>query len=89
MHRPKFSGKIDPSNVCRFIDLLKNIGIPFNPLSNDLRPHKAEKIPDESDRIFYATAKGSDSILISGNLKHYPGEPFIMLPADFLKRLES
>ena len=40
---------------------------------------------DESDRIFYDTAKESKSILISGNLKHFPNEEFIMLPADFLE----
>ena len=39
---------------------------------------------DETDRIFYDTAKASNSILITGNTKHYPVEPFIMTPTEFL-----
>ena len=81
MLRPKFSSKIDAGLVPRFIDLLKIIGVQFEPLPGKI------KLPDESDRIFYDTAIQSGSFLISGNLKHYPKEPFIMLPADFLKRL--
>ena len=46
-------------------------------------------LPDESDRIFYDTAKESGAILISGNLKHYPAESFIMTPSDFLASLEN
>ena len=41
-------------------------------------------IADESDRIFYDTAKESGGILITGNIKHYPDEPFIMTPSDFV-----
>ena len=77
--RPKFSGKIDSGKIKRFIKLLENIGISYNPAPSNI------KLPDESDRIFYDTAKRSGSILISGNIKHYPKEPFIMTPADFLK----
>ena len=41
---------------------------------------------DETDRIFYDTAKASGAVLVTGNIKHYPDEPFIMTPAEFLKR---
>ena len=82
MLRPKFSDRIDAGNVCKFINLLRSIGISFDPLPGDI------KLLDESDRIFYDTAKGSGSVLISGNIKHYPKEHFILLPADFLERLE-
>jgi len=41
-------------------------------------------MPDESDRIFYDTAKESGGILITGNIKHYPDEPFIMTPSKFV-----
>lgn len=44
---------------------------------------------DESDRIFYDTAKASRAILIPGNIKHYPDETFIMTPSDFLKKVET
>ena len=42
-------------------------------------------MPDESDREFYDTAKESGAILITGNTKHFPIEPFIMTPSEFLK----
>ena len=39
---------------------------------------------DEADRIFYDTAKGSNSILITGNIKHFPKEDFIKTVNEFL-----
>jgi len=83
MLRPKFREKIDPDNVQRFINLLRSIGVSFSSLPG------AVKLSDESDQIFYDTAAGSGSILISGNAKHFPKDPFIMTPTDFLKRFES
>ena len=49
----------------------------------------ASDIPmiDETDRVFYDTAKAAEAILITGNIKHYPAEPFIMPPADFIKNI--
>jgi putative PIN family toxin of toxin-antitoxin system len=40
---------------------------------------------DESDRKFFDAAKTSGALLITGNKKHYPPEPFILSPAEFLK----
>jgi len=79
MIRPKFSKLIKPDNIRKFIDLIRIIGTSFNPLKSKI------KLPDESDRIFYDTAKQSGSALISGNLKHFPKDPFIMSPSDLLK----
>ena len=39
---------------------------------------------DESDRVFYDVAKASGAYLITGNSKHYPDEPFILSPSQFL-----
>ena len=55
-------------------------------------------MPDESDRKFYDVAKSAGAILITGNKKltlkkepnikrsfvHYPDEPFVVTPAQFL-----
>ena len=79
MLRPKFSSKINPGAIRQFIDLIRSIAMSFNPVISKI------KLPDESDRIFFDTAKQSGSILISGNLKHYPKESFIMSPTEFLK----
>jgi len=79
MSRRKFSAIINSRHIRQFINLIRTIGISFNPSSSKI------KMSDESDRIFYDTARESGSILITGNLRHYPKEPFIMLPADFLE----
>ena len=41
---------------------------------------------DETDRKFYEVARYCDAILVTGNLAHYPTEPWIMSPADFCKK---
>ena len=41
---------------------------------------------DETDRKFYDTAKTAGAILITGNIKHYSGESFIVSPADFIQK---
>ena len=48
-----------------------------------------DPMPDESDRIFYDTAKQSGAILITGNIKHFPDEPFIMTPAEFIGKMKD
>ena len=83
MLRPKFTNRIDSGNIRRFINLLRSIGISIDPFPSII------KLQDESDRIFYDTAKESGSLLISGNIRHYPKESFILLPTDFLKQLDN
>jgi len=39
---------------------------------------------DEDDRMFYEVAKQCDAILITGNRRHFPEDPGIMTPAEFL-----
>ena len=46
-------------------------------------------MPDESDRIFYDTAKACGGYLVTGNAKHFPDELFIMTPARFWEILEA
>ncbi|MCL2662882.1 MAG: hypothetical protein FWE83_06060 [Oscillospiraceae bacterium] len=41
-----------------------------------------------SDRIFYDTAIASGAVLITGNTKHFPDEPIIMTPSEFLADME-
>jgi len=83
MLRPKFSRIINSGNVRRFINLIRNIGVSFDTVPSTIT------LPDESDRIFFDTARGSGSILISGNKKHFPKKPFIMSPADFFEWLKD
>ena len=42
------------------------------------------KIADEDDRVFYDTAVESQAYLITGNIRHFPPEKFIVTPVQFL-----
>jgi len=44
---------------------------------------------DESDRIFYDVAIACSAYLITGNTKHFPNEPFILPPTQFLALLDN
>ena len=61
-----------------FISGVKQFGLLIKPDTSDIH------FPDEDDRSFYDTAKTSGAILITGNTKHYPSEPFIINAAEFL-----
>ena len=41
-------------------------------------------MPDESDRKFYDAAKFCNAYLLTGNKKHYPKDPLVLSPAEFL-----
>ena len=66
-----------------FLDAIKEEGTVREPIKSDII------LPDESDRIFYDTSKTANAYLITGNMKHYPNEDFIMTPAQFLEILEK
>ena len=44
---------------------------------------------DEDDRVFYDTAKTAGAYLITGNMKHYPAESFIMEPFEYLQKTSN
>ena len=80
LSREKFDEyNFDPKEKENFINKIIEIGILVDPRASDM------PIPDESDRIFYDTAKESGAILITNNMKHYPTENFIMTPATFIQ----
>ena len=78
LKRSKFG--FHPMQVSRLIDDIVRAGIAVEVITPS-----AIRMPDESDRIFYDIARESGSILITGNLKHFPRESFILAPVDFLK----
>jgi putative PIN family toxin of toxin-antitoxin system len=81
--RSKFASKIDQSQVRRLIDLLQKTSVFFTPIPS------AIPLIDESDRVFYDTAKGSGAVLITGNTKHFPTEADIKSPAEFIAVLSE
>jgi putative PIN family toxin of toxin-antitoxin system len=70
--------KISPAKMDRFLLLLQRTGIMTESTVSDV------SFRDESDRVFYDTARENDAVLVTGNTKHFPAEPYIMTPADFL-----
>jgi putative PIN family toxin of toxin-antitoxin system len=56
------------------VDDIIKIGLLIIPSVSDI------PLPDESDRIFYDTAKAANAYLVTGNLKHYPEESQIITP---------
>jgi len=81
LSRPRFN--FNTGKKIHFIEGIKRVGILIEPVTSNV------SLPDESDRIFYDTTKASGAILITGNVKHYPNEAFILTPAEFIMMLDS
>ena len=67
----------------RIIFAIEGLGVLIEPFVSDM------SLPDETDRVFYDTAKECGAILITGNIRNYPSEDFIMTPAQFLSYIKD
>ena len=77
LKRQKFH--LIPAEVESIIQSIQENGIHTSRVPFD------DTMPDESDRVFYEiTLSVEDSFLVTGNLKHYPKEPRVVSPAEFL-----
>lgn len=81
LNRPAF--KFTAEQVDELLSKLAKFGEYYDVQKSDI------VLPDESDRVFYDTAKTSNAILITGNTKHYPSENFIKTPVEFLTTFVS
>jgi len=79
LHREKLG--LDTKSVEVLLDEVRRIGVPVISDVSDIH------LTDEDDRMFLDTAKSSGALLVTGNIKHYPNEPFITTPAAFAKML--
>jgi predicted nucleic acid-binding protein len=70
---------IDEKDLSDFLYSLEGHGSKLYVLPSDI------KLPDESDRPFFDLAKSTGAYLVTGNIKHYPDEPYIVTPARFLE----
>ncbi|MDR2355497.1 MAG: putative toxin-antitoxin system toxin component, PIN family [Clostridiales Family XIII bacterium] len=77
LSRPKFAFR--HAKVGLLINKIRDDGIAVVPAPCDL------EFADEADKKFYEVAKDCNALLITGNLRHCPGEPFIQSTARFLK----
>jgi putative PIN family toxin of toxin-antitoxin system len=77
LSRKKFG--FDSAHVTRLIDDIVRTGIAV-----EGRQFEKNKKVNDDDRIFYNAAKEAGGYLITGNIRHFPKETFIVTPAQFL-----
>ena len=71
--------KLSVEKKLMFLNILRQTGSLVEPVAS------STPLPDNDDRVFYDVAKSVGATLITGNIKHFPNDLFIMTPADFLK----
>lgn len=52
----------------------------------------SEKLPDPKDTVFYAVTLSEaekDTVLVTGNIKHFPIKAFILTPAEFIELISK
>jgi putative PIN family toxin of toxin-antitoxin system len=81
LSRPKFNFREE--DIQRAVNGIFRAGIIVDAVSSSF------PMPDETDRKFYDVAKTAGAMLITGNTKHYPDEPFILAPAAFIQKCYS
>lgn len=78
LHREKFH--LPESFIAATINQIKKDGIASE------RIHSDESFPDPSDVVFYEVALSKEnSFLVTGNIRHFPKNPIVVTPAEFLK----
>ena len=65
------------------ISFIKTEGFLVNPATSNIH------MPDEKDRIFYDTAKEANAIIVTGNIKHFPKESFIVSPSEYIETIAN
>ena len=73
--------KIDQEIQIGIVNKIQTIGILIEPVGSNIY------LPHEPDRVFYDAAKTAEAILITGNMKHFPKNSFVMTPQNFLNIL--
>ena len=78
--RSKF--RLDEEIITDIIDSLENVGFYVDAETIDI------ELPDSKDRVFYEVVmekrKEEETYLVTGNIKYFPDEPFIVTPRQML-----
>jgi len=74
--RDKFP--FESRDVLTLLDNIFQTGMAIIPKASDV------VFLDEADKKFYEVAKEVGAYLITGNMKHFPDDPYIVTPANFL-----
>jgi putative PIN family toxin of toxin-antitoxin system len=78
LYRPRLNISTPDADIV--LSAIRQYGTTLQPIPS------TDAMPDEDDRVFYDTAKTAGAYLVTGNIKHYPKEPFILTPTAFLER---
>ena len=81
LRRPKFN--FDQSIVKHIINFILHVGMPILPIQSSVH------FSDEGDIKFYEVAESANAYLVTGNVKHFPQDPIIKTPQDFLALLKN
>ena len=79
LHRTKFH--FPEETIQATINYFIKYGICVNRLTTD------EILPDPKDLVFYEVClakRDEDSMIVTGNMKHFPAKPFIVSPNELL-----
>lgn len=79
LRRPKF--KFKEWEINALLDPIIKNGISVMP-----EPFPDIPFTDESDKKFFEVAKFCNAYLVTGNIKHYPKDSYIITVADFCER---
>ena len=82
--RSKF--RIDPDSINYVLSTIEKIGIMVEPSPT------GAILPDMNDLPFYEVVmekRDDDAYLVTGNMKHFPTEPFIVTPREMLDILDG
>jgi predicted nucleic acid-binding protein len=71
------------ADVNSFLDEIARTGMPIVITKSDVA------LLDEDDRVFYDLANACNAYLVTGNTRHYPEEPHILTPAQFVEILHN
>lgn len=69
------------STIQATLNYFKKYGIHVDRIST------GENLPDPKDLVFYEVCmakRNEDSMLVTGNMKHFPSKPFIVTPNELL-----
>ena len=84
LHRPKFH--IDDERILTLLDTIYTNGINISPTHTDI------VFTDPKDIIFYEVAmekQDEGAWLVTGNIKHFPVEKFIVTPKEFMEIIDN
>lgn len=84
LHRKKFH--FPESTIQATLSYFKKYGLYVDRLNT------CEELPDQKDLVFYEVCmakRDEDSMLVTGNMKHFPAKPFIVTPNELLEIISN